>query len=71
LLAAAELGAALARDVAALPAGQRAVLLRDVDARAASEASQALDLSAVNQRVLLHRARGRLRATLSRLLGAD
>jgi RNA polymerase sigma-70 factor (ECF subfamily) len=48
-----------------LPAGQRAVvLLRDFEGWSAEEVSEALDLSRGNQRVLLHRARSRLRAAL-------
>ncbi len=51
-----------------LPAGQKAViLLRDMEARTADEACEILGISAENQRVLLHRARGRLRATIDRL----
>jgi RNA polymerase sigma-70 factor (ECF subfamily) len=42
-----------------LPAGQRAViLLRDVEGRDAEETRAVLEISAENQRVLLHRARG-------------
>jgi len=54
-----------------LPAGQRAVLiLRDIEQREAEEACALLDISAENQRVLLHRARGRIRATIDSLIGA-
>ncbi|HVC60196.1 MAG TPA: sigma-70 family RNA polymerase sigma factor [Acetobacteraceae bacterium] len=54
-----------------LPAGQRAVLiLRDIEQREAEEACALLDITAENQRVLLHRARGRLRATIDSLVGA-
>jgi len=54
-----------------LPAGQRAVLiLRDIEQCEAEEACALLDISAENQRVLLHRARGRLRATIDSLVGA-
>ena len=54
-----------------LPAAQRAVLiLRDIEERAAEEACVLLNISAENQRVLLHRARGRIRATVDTLIGA-
>jgi RNA polymerase sigma-70 factor (ECF subfamily) len=54
-----------------LPAAQRAVLiLRDIEQCEAEEACTLLQISAENQRVLLHRARGRIRATIDSLLGA-
>ncbi len=54
-----------------LPAAQRAVLiLRDIEQREAEEACALLEISAENQRVLLHRARGRIRATIDTLIGA-
>jgi RNA polymerase sigma-70 factor (ECF subfamily) len=54
-----------------LPAAQRAVLiLRDIEQCEAEEACALLQISAENQRVLLHRARGRIRATIDSLLGA-
>jgi len=54
-----------------LPSAQRAVLiLRDIEERAAEEACALLNISAENQRVLLHRARGRIRATIDSLVGA-
>jgi RNA polymerase sigma-70 factor, ECF subfamily len=50
------------------PAGQKAVvLLRDMEGRDAEETCAILGITAENQRVLLHRARGRLRATIDRL----
>jgi RNA polymerase sigma-70 factor, ECF subfamily len=53
-----------------LPAGQRAVIiLRDIDGRDAEETCALLDISAENQRVLLHRARGRIRRTIDALIG--
>jgi RNA polymerase sigma-70 factor, ECF subfamily len=53
-----------------LPAGQRAVIiLRDIDGRDAEETCALLDISAENQRVLLHRARGRIRQTIDALIG--
>jgi RNA polymerase sigma-70 factor, ECF subfamily len=53
-----------------LPAGQRAVImLRDMEGRDAEEACTLLGISAENQRVLLHRARGRIRQTIDALIG--
>ena len=55
-----------------LPAGQRAVIiLRDVESRSADEACALLAISAENQRVLLHRARGRVRRAIDQLLAAE
>jgi RNA polymerase sigma-70 factor (ECF subfamily) len=54
-----------------LPAAQRAVLiLRDIEQCEAEEACALLEISAENQRVLLHRARGRIRAMIDSLVGA-
>jgi RNA polymerase sigma-70 factor (ECF subfamily) len=48
-----------------LPLGQRTVVtLRDVQGWTPEEVSEALGVSRGNQRVLLHRARTRLRAAL-------
>jgi RNA polymerase sigma-70 factor (ECF subfamily) len=53
-----------------LPHGQRAVLiLRDMEGCEAEDACTLLGLSAENQRVLLHRARGRVRQTIDALTG--
>ena len=53
-----------------LPAGQRAVLiLRDLEGCAAEDACTLLGITAENQRVLLHRARGRIRAQVDALVG--
>ena len=53
-----------------LPAGQRAVLiLRDIEGCGAEDACALLEISAENQRVLLHRARGRIRAAIEALPG--
>jgi RNA polymerase sigma-70 factor (ECF subfamily) len=52
-----------------LPAPQRAVVtLRDLHGWSSEEVCNALDLSESNQRVLLHRGRGRLRAALEAVL---
>jgi RNA polymerase sigma-70 factor, ECF subfamily len=53
--------------IAALPATQQAVItLRDVEGLETEEVCELLDLSAGNQRVILHRARARVRADLER-----
>jgi RNA polymerase sigma-70 factor (ECF subfamily) len=53
--------------ITALPAPQQAVLtLRDVEGLGAEEVCDLLALSAGNQRVILHRARARVRADLER-----
>ena len=55
----------------ALPVRQREVIrLRDVEGWSSDEVCEALGISAVNQRVLLHRARSRVRAELDRHLAA-
>lgn len=51
-----------------LPAGQRAVLImRDIEGQGAEETCTLLEISAENQRVLLHRARGRVRQAIDTL----
>jgi len=55
--------------IARLPEGQRAVIqLRDVEDWSSEEVCEALGLSDVNQRVLLHRARSRVRREIARHL---
>jgi RNA polymerase sigma-70 factor, ECF subfamily len=55
--------------IEALPATQRAVItLRDVQGWSSDEVRNALDLSETNQRVLLHRARSKVRAALESYL---
>jgi len=62
----------LLREIDRLPEGQRAVVtLRDVSEWSAEEVCNVLGLSETNQRVLLHRARMRLRAALGRRLGKE
>jgi RNA polymerase sigma-70 factor (ECF subfamily) len=52
-----------------LPPAQKAVLLlRDVEGRDAAEACSLLGITAENQRILLHRARARLRALVEDLV---
>jgi RNA polymerase sigma-70 factor, ECF subfamily len=68
-LLSAELRAHLLRAVDGLAPAQRAVLtLRDLVGIPAKEVCDLLDLSEVNQRVLLHRARSRVRAALVSLV---
>jgi RNA polymerase sigma-70 factor (ECF subfamily) len=53
--------------IAALPERQRDVIaLRDISGWTSGEVRNALDLSETNQRVLLHRARSRVRAALEK-----
>jgi RNA polymerase sigma-70 factor (ECF subfamily) len=64
-LLAAETRERIASAIEALPANQRAVIsLRDVEGWTSEEVCNALDISEVNQRVLLHRARARVRQAL-------
>jgi RNA polymerase sigma-70 factor (ECF subfamily) len=70
-LIASETRDAIAAAIDALPANQRAVIsLRDVEGWTSDEVRNALDLSEVNQRVLLHRARARVRRALEEYLTA-
>ena len=58
--------------IADLPARQREVIaLRDISGWSAEETRNALDLSETNQRVLLHRARSKVRAALERHFDAE
>ena len=58
--------------IAALPDRQREVIaLRDIAGFSAEEVCDALGLSDGNQRVLLHRARAKVRAAVERTLGGE
>jgi RNA polymerase sigma-70 factor (ECF subfamily) len=64
-IAAANTRQALGAAIDALPPAQREVVtLRDVHGWSAAEVCNALDLTETNQRVLLHRARAKLRVAL-------
>lgn len=57
------------RAIAELPPAQRTVIrMRDIEGYSSDDVCDALDVSAANQRVLLHRARSRVRAALERHL---
>jgi RNA polymerase sigma-70 factor, ECF subfamily len=58
------------RAIQQLPPAQRAVItMRDVQGFTAEEVRNALDLSETNQRVLLHRARSKVRNALEEYMG--
>jgi RNA polymerase sigma-70 factor (ECF subfamily) len=58
--------------IESLPPTQRAVItLRDVQGWSAEEVRNALDLSETNQRVILHRARSKVRGALEEYLAED
>jgi RNA polymerase sigma-70 factor, ECF subfamily len=58
------------RAIDRLPDAQRTVItMRDVEGFSPEEVCNALDLTETNQRVLLHRARARVRTALEEYLG--
>ena len=62
----------VAQAVAALPEGQRSVItLRDVDGWSGPEVAEVLGISEGNQRVLLHRARAKVRMALDAHVSPD
>jgi RNA polymerase sigma-70 factor (ECF subfamily) len=66
-LATAEARDVMLEAIATLPPRQREIItLRDLQGLSAEEARNALDLKETNQRVLLHRARSKVRAALER-----
>jgi RNA polymerase sigma-70 factor, ECF subfamily len=68
-LLAAETLQVIVRAIERLPPSQRAVLtLRDLEGMSADEVCNALDLTETNGRVLLHRARAKVRAALEEYL---
>jgi RNA polymerase sigma-70 factor, ECF subfamily len=61
----------IARAIAELPPAQRTVIaLRDVEGWSSEEVVEALEISAGNQRILLHRARSRVRSAIEVYYGA-
>ena len=61
----------IAAAIAELPAAQRTVIaLRDVEGWSSEEVCEALEISAGNQRILLHRARSRVRNAIEDYYGA-
>ena len=62
----------VADTVRVLPENQRRVfVLRDIEGWSSSDVREVLEISEVNQRVLLHRARSRVRAALEAELGQE
>jgi RNA polymerase sigma-70 factor (ECF subfamily) len=61
----------IAAAIAELPEAQRTVItLRDVEGWSSEEVCEALEISAGNQRILLHRARSRVRNAIEEYFGA-
>jgi RNA polymerase sigma-70 factor (ECF subfamily) len=69
-LVAAETRSLLEAAIERLPPGQRTVIsLRDIEGWSAEEVCNALEIGETNQRVLLHRARAKVREALEDYLG--
>lgn len=67
-----EARAVILREIETLPPLQRQVItLRDVDDCSSEEACEILGITEANQRVLLHRARSRVRAVLEKHMGGE
>ena len=67
-----ETHACILHAVEALPAGQRAVItLRDIEGCTSDEVCRFLEISEVNQRVLLHRARSKVRRALEKYFSGE
>ena len=61
----------VAAAIAGLPVAQRTVIaLRDVEGWSSEEVCEALEISPGNQRILLHRARSRVRTAVESYYGA-
>jgi RNA polymerase sigma-70 factor, ECF subfamily len=61
----------IAAAIAELPVAQRTVIaLRDIEGWTSEEVCEALEISAGNQRILLHRARSRVRNAIESYYGA-
>jgi RNA polymerase sigma-70 factor (ECF subfamily) len=70
-LLAGETRGVIAAAIADLPAAQRTVIaLRDVEGWTSDEVVEALEISPGNQRILLHRARSRVRSAIENYYGA-
>jgi RNA polymerase sigma-70 factor (ECF subfamily) len=71
-MVATELAARVRELLPTLPEQQRQVLiLRDVEGLSSADVAAMLDLTEINQRVLLHRGRAKLRACLGAEMGSD
>jgi RNA polymerase sigma-70 factor (ECF subfamily) len=65
-----ETRALILKTIEGLPGAQREVItLRDIEGWSSDEVCNALDITETNQRVLLHRARSKVRGALERYLG--